>query len=116
MIRVTVRTGTRISADGKPTPRTIGLKLTGHSGLAAAGNDVLCAAVSVLSENLGASLEHLLESPAVINKASGHYEVILPATATSQATELLFASTLLGLQALAQDYPERLTIAEEATE
>lgn len=112
MIRVTVRTGT----GGSETPRTIGLKLTGHSGLAAAGSDILCAAVSVLSENLGASLEHLLESPVVINKASGHYEVTLPVTATGQATELLFASTLLGLRALAQDYPERLTIAEEATE
>ena len=109
MIRVTVRTGT----DGKQTPRTIGLKLTGHSGLAAAGSDILCAAVSVLSENLGASLEHLLESPVTIEQASGHYEVTLPAAATSQAAELLFASTLLGLRALARDYPERVTITDE---
>ena len=113
MIRVTVQTGTQLGSDGKALPQTIGLKLSGHSGLAEAGSDILCAAVSVLSENLGASLEHLLESPVSIEKASGHYEVTLPATATSQATELLFASTLLGLRALAQDYPERLTITEE---
>lgn len=115
MIRVTVQTGSRIDADGQRTARTIGLQLSGHAGLAAAGSDILCAAVSVLSENLGAGLEHLLGAPVAIQMASGHYEVTLPAEATSQATELLFASALLGLRALERDYPERLAITEEAT-
>lgn len=93
-------------------PRTVALRVEGHAGLAARGQDILCAAVSVLSENLGGGLNLLLKAPAKIETENGFYRVELPLKETSDASELLFQSAILGLRVLAEQYPDRIQIEQ----
>jgi uncharacterized protein len=87
-----------------------GLVLTGHAGLEKKGADILCAAVSVLSENLGESLQQLLKVDAQVKKDDGFYSVKIKSDQVSRQTELLFSSVLLGMQVLQKQYPERIYI------
>lgn len=89
-----------------------GLELQGHAGLAAAGNDVLCAAVSVTAEALGAGLVHLADAPAEIRADAGFYRVSLPEADLTNESELLFSQALLTLRSLARQYPERLALLD----
>ncbi|MEQ9362843.1 MAG: ribosomal-processing cysteine protease Prp [Leptospirales bacterium] len=93
-------------------PRTAALQVEGHAGLATKGNDILCAAVSVLSENLGGGLQLLLKAPAKIQADNGLYRVEIPLGETSDASELLFQSAILGLRVLAEQYPDRIRIEQ----
>ena len=101
----------QVSINERSDGSTAGLLIEGHAGLASAGNDILCAAVSVLSENLGASLTLLLEVPAEIHANDGLYRVTVPLKHHSDASELLFQSTILGLRVLAEQYPERMRLS-----
>jgi len=91
-----------------------GLEVSGHARLCEAGTDVLCAAVSVLTENLGASLELLLRVKMDIMAKKGYYKATISKKEIGPDTDLLFASALLGLQSLAKDHPDRIQIEEEA--
>tara|TARA_Y100001972_G_scaffold107051_1_gene135887 strand:+ start:46 stop:366 length:321 start_codon:yes stop_codon:yes gene_type:complete len=93
-----------------PDGRIAGIALSGHAELAAAGSDILCAAVSVLADNLGASLTTLLGMPAQIDSAKGLYRLQIAETDHSDAAELLFQSALLGFRTLAEQYPERIEL------
>ncbi len=72
---------------------------------------MLCAAVSVLAENLGASLERIVGAPVQIEKGEGRYRLTLSEEAANPATDLLFASALLGLKSIARQFPERVELA-----
>ncbi|MCR9140659.1 MAG: ribosomal-processing cysteine protease Prp [bacterium] len=95
--------------------RTAALQVEGHAGLATKGNDILCAAVSVLSENLGGGLKLLLKAPAKIQADNGLYRVEIPLEHSSDASELLFQSAILGLRVLAEQYPDRIRIHQIET-
>ena len=92
---------------------TTALELKGHAELAPSGQDILCAAVSVLSENLAASLKTLLELPVEIKAEKGLYAIQLPPKHVSKESELLFSAALLGLGVLAKQYPDRIELKEK---
>jgi hypothetical protein len=104
-----------IESDPPPDGRCLGLSVEGHAGLAAAGSDVLCAAVSVLAENLGSSLRLLLDLPVEAESGAGLYRIRLTEEQCSPATELLFQSTLLGMRVLAEQFPERIELRQHYT-
>ncbi len=85
-----------------------GLEVEGHSGLGSPGQDVLCAAASVLVENLGNTFLHILQVEAGIEKAEGYYSIKLNDSDLSRDTEVLFASVILGMKSLQKDYPDRI--------
>lgn len=103
----------RVAVESLPDRRTLGLQLDGHAGLAERGNDILCAAVSVLAENLGAGLKILLDLPVEVDAGNGVYTARIAVADWSEASELLFQSALLGLRVLREQYPERMTITSE---
>ena len=103
-----IRVGIRATADG----RTRCLEVQGHAGLDTAGKDVLCAAVSVLAENLAASLRELLKIPVVTKVESGNFRLELTEADLSYETDLLFASVTLGFKSIAGSYPERVEVTE----
>ena len=93
---------------------SLGLELEGHANLAPAGQDILCAAVSVLAENLANSLETLLELRLEIESGKGLYKLRLMPESASKESELLFSSALLGLGALFSQYPDRIEFKEKS--
>ncbi len=96
----------------RPDGRPQGLQVTGHAGLAEAGQDILCAAVSVLTENLAASLKLLLQLEVSLTAHKGFYSLKLREDTMNGKSDLLFGSTILGLQALAKQYPAQLQITQ----
>lgn len=90
-----------------------GLRVSGHAGMGSPGTDILCAAVSVLAENLGFGLRTLLNIEPAIDAREGYYEIRLDRSDITRQTDLLFASALLGLKNLAGQYPQRIKFVEE---
>ena len=89
------------------------IEVQGHAGLAAAGSDVLCAAVSVLMESLEQGLALLLQIQNQGEKQNGYHRISIKAVDLSEQAALLMSSTLLGLQALAVQYPDRIQLQSE---
>ena len=102
MIRVVFRT----TKAGRPR----GLEVEGHAELAAAGSDVVCAAVSVLAENLNAGLAELLKKSPETRLGKGRLESFLAESDLTYESDLLFASAALGMKAVARQYPERVRV------
>ena len=95
-----------------------GFQISGHAGYGESGNDIVCAAVSALSENLVNSVEAFTgdkpESLAV-NEEEGFLHFTLSEVSTE--TELLLKSFRLGIEIIQKEYPEYLQIryVEEST-
>lgn len=84
-----------------------GLCVKGHAGFGKYGNDIICAAVSVLVINTINSIETFTEDVFVLNtdEVSGliEFEVV---SVLSSETRLLLDSLLLGLEGIVSDYGE----------
>ncbi|MBL8020495.1 MAG: ribosomal-processing cysteine protease Prp [Leptospirales bacterium] len=89
----------------RQTGGTLFLKVEGHSIKTTAVD--LCSAISILTENLEASLTLLLRKTPRVIKSDGYFEID---TEDDSGSNLLFASALLGLRTLAKQYPSGLHV------
>lgn len=106
MIAVQVR-----RAEGRPT----GFTVSGHAGCGPRGSDIVCAAVSALTDTTVLSLERLAGVAARVTAESGFLSCDLPADLAGEARErsaLLLESLVLGLEEIARAYPGRLVVRE----
>lgn len=78
--------------------------------MAQSGSDIVCAAVSVLTENLGAGIQHLLKIPCRAESEKGYYSLHIEQSNLNRDTDLLLTSAFLGLQTLSEQYPDRIGI------
>ncbi len=90
-------------------------KMTGHAGQAEWGHDIVCSAVSVLGVTCVNSLETLC---GVIAKIEDNREGILSFSLPENLNknqeaqaQLLMGSLHVGLQDVAQEYPDNLTLS-----
>ena len=88
------------------------LKTEGHAHLDIDGKDILCSAVSVLTENLSNCLKALLNLPVTIEEAKGLYSIYIESEFVCDESDLLFASVIFGLRVLAKQYPDRISVEE----
>ena len=95
-----------------------GCRLTGHSGQAEAGRDIVCAAVSIL----GCTCVNALESvcgiiPVITENDDGVLAFRLPEmTAEENAkAQILMGALKQGLSDLAEEYPRNLTLCEKVS-
>lgn len=93
-----------------------GLEVSGHAGLADPGADPLCAGVSVLADNLAASIETLIGAHVEREGRSGYFRIRIPDDAEDPGIQLLFASALLGFSVLEGQFPERIQIESDGPE
>lgn len=88
--------------------RLDGITIEGHAGYAEAGNDIVCAGVTALVENLIDSIEGLasdtIQYEISPGKADIHYKDL------SETGKLLVDSFFLGICGIAQDFPEHVKI------
>lgn len=81
-----------------------GFAAKGHAGYGVEGQDIICAAVSVLTVNAINSIEQFTEDKfAVRQDDNGLVELILEG-AVSKETKLLLDSMILGLQDIQNNY------------
>jgi len=89
-------------------------EVTGHSGLAPRGADIVCAAVSTVVRTTIAVLQAADSAQLVTCVSSGHGQLAFRATEMSSAfaERMVFAADYLqkGLEIIAAEYPEYLKL------
>ena len=98
--------------------RLLGFEAKGHTGYAHAGEDIVCAAVSALTQSVLYGLTEVLNAPVEYQQRNNGamLKVQFRPEAGPEAVEggQVLLKTLLGsLQAIARDYPRNVRISTE---
>lgn len=93
----------------------IGYRAQGHTGYAEAGQDIVCAAVSALTQSTLNGLRSVLKAPVMfdIDDQGASLEVELTPEASKEQVaqaQLLLVTLLEGLQAIERSYPRNVRI------
>ena len=92
-----------------------GYRASGHTGYAEAGSDIVCAAVSALTQSTLNGLKNVLKAPVMfeIDDQGATLEAELTPEATGEQVkqaQLLLVTLLEGLQAIERSYPRNVRI------
>ena len=85
------------------------LVIKGHAGYAPTGCDIVCSAISVLTETLVASLEELTYDEIMCRRDEGFTEIEYEKDLSEKA-KLLIRSFFIGANGVADSYPEYVRI------
>ena len=107
--------GTTVTFLKRSDGALIGYSAIGHSGYAEAGADIVCAAISALTQTTLNGLANVLKAPVMFDQDDdgAFIEAILTPEATEtqiQQAQLLLVTLLEGLQAIQREYPRNLRI------
>ena len=96
------------------------VEISGHSGYADAGEDIVCAAVSTLITTCANAMESVagLEPLVSQDEAATEISVALPETLSPEQehdAQVVFRTVLQGLRDVAQEYPKHLKINDGRT-
>ena len=108
-------TGTTVSFVKRSDGALLGYRVEGHSGYAESGADIVCAAVSALTQSTLNGLKNVLKAPVMFDQDDGgaFIEAMLTPEATEaqiQKAQLLLVTLQQGLQAIQREYPRNLRI------
>ena len=107
--------GTTVTFLKRSDGALIGYTACGHSGYAEAGADIVCAAISALTQTMLNGLKNVLKAPVMFDQDDdgAFIEAILTPEASDeqiQQAQLLLVTLLEGLQAIQRSYPRNLRI------
>ena len=107
--------GTTVTFRKRSDGALLGYEASGHAGYAEVGADIVCAAVSALTQTTLNGLREVLKAPAMFD--TDDERAFLKVNLTPEATEeqieraqLLLQTLLEGLRAIERDYPRNLRI------
>jgi uncharacterized protein YsxB (DUF464 family) len=92
-----------------------GFSCSGHAAYAKHGSDIICAAISILTQTIIASLEEIVRAPLEITAdASTGYLHCTWVNQPNQVkqTKLLMQTLILGLTAIQTEYPNYISLTE----
>ena len=99
----------RVRIERDSTGRIQGFEAKGHAGAGPRGNDIVCAAVSVLTDSVFLGLDRHLKRELEWDADSGDISVRLK-EAPDELTEAILATLVLGLTEIQKIYPDKLRI------
>ena len=99
----------RVRIERDSTGRIQGFEANGHAGAGPRGSDIVCAAVSVLTDSVFLGLDRHLKREMEWDADSGDISVRLK-EAPDELTEAILATLVLGLTEIQKIYPDRLRI------
>ena len=107
--------GNTVAFYRRPDGALTGYRAEGHTGYAEAGSDIVCAAVSALTQTTLNGLKDVLKAPVMfdIDDAAAILEARLTPEATEaqvQQAQLLLKTLLEGLRAIERSYPRNVRI------
>ena len=107
--------GTTVTFLKRSDGALLGYRANGHSGYAEAGADIVCAAISALTQTTLNGLKNVLKAPVMFdqNDDGAFIEAILTPEASEdqlRQAQLLLVTLLEGLQAIQREYPRNLRI------
>ena len=98
-------------------PKTMELMVNGHAGHGKKGKDIVCAAISTLFYTLGEALwqssEMLHEEPLIKDEEGDGYIVCNPKEEYEGNIARTYWTILVGMQAMAEQYPKNVTFTVE---
>ncbi|MBQ7880345.1 MAG: ribosomal-processing cysteine protease Prp [Clostridia bacterium] len=108
MIKITIiKNGENVTA----------ISCDGHSGYAESGSDIVCASVSVLTQNAQKTFEEILHinTDYVVDEDVPSLSISLPSLTGEQAKQayLIMNSTANGLRDIASSFPKYINIKEK---
>ncbi|NMB40417.1 MAG: ribosomal-processing cysteine protease Prp [Firmicutes bacterium] len=99
-----------VKRNNKSNPVFVEIK--GHALFAPYGSDIVCAAVSVLTQTITFALKDLLGLDPLLNKNEGYLSIALPPEMEAEQEKncyLLLETMLLGLKETARSYPKNMS-------
>ena len=107
--------GTTVTFLKRSDGALIGYRANGHSGYAESGADIVCAAISALTQTTLNGLKNVLKAPVMFDQDDdgAFIEAILTPEASEdqiRQAQLLLVTLLEGLQAIQREYPRNLRI------
>ena len=107
--------GTTVTFKKRSDGALIGYQTEGHTGYAHAGADIVCAAISALTQSTLNGLQNVLKAPVMfeIDDQRAFIEAELTPQATEEQVEqaqLLLVTLLEGLRAIERSYPRNVRI------
>ena len=90
------------------TRRTDGITIKGHAGYSEPGKDIVCAAISTLTETLAASMDKLTADQLQSDIRAGN--AVIRYGDLSEPGQLLVNSFFVGVQLIADEYPQYVRI------
>ena len=90
----------------------IGFRMSGHSGYADAGEDIVCAGISALAINFINSVEQLTDEKYSMfeHEEDGIIDYMLEGEPLSREAEILIKSLVLGLVELEKEYKDFISL------
>ena len=90
-----------------------GFECKGHAGFAESGQDIVCAAVSILTTTCANALETVAGVRPLVSAQSGDMFLALPAHSGHDAQVILKAMRQ-GMRDLAEEYPDHFHLTEHS--
>ena len=93
-----------------------GFRARGHSGYAESGSDIVCAAVSALTQTAYLGLEKYLEKAPEIIQKDGELRLFLPeglSPEDEEKAQLILGTMLSGLSSIEEKYSDYLKIIKK---
>ena len=84
------------------------LTISGHAGYAEPGRDIVCAAISTLSQVFVASVEELTAAKIKTAQTGGYMEIVIEES--TERAQVLLDSFLLGCRMIADQYPDNVRV------
>ncbi len=101
----------------KQADRIIGVKISGHSGYAEAGQDIVCAAVTSAVRLCECTINDVIGADASVsvNEKLAEIKLLLPKHLSeyiNDKCQAVFEGLNLHLSALEEEYPQYITVSE----
>ncbi|HYH02601.1 MAG TPA: ribosomal-processing cysteine protease Prp [Bacillota bacterium] len=93
----------------------IGFICSGHAGYGESGYDIVCAAISILTHTIAASLESIVGLPLRVkaDENQGYLECTWdPQPDKAEQSDLLIKTLILGLSEIHEQYPDHISLCE----
>jgi uncharacterized protein YsxB (DUF464 family) len=87
-----------------------GIEIRGHSGYAPIGQDIVCAAVSVLVQTLIQSVENLTADKITSDMQPGKVDIKF--WCLSESSKVLIDAFFLGIKGIAEAYPNNVKMID----
>lgn len=84
------------------------ITVSGHAGYDEPGKDIVCAAISILSQVFVASVEELTAAKIKTAQTGGYMEIVIEES--TERAQVLLDSFLLGCRMIADEYPEYVRV------
>lgn len=95
--------------------RLVGFNAVGHSGFADAGEDIVCAAISAITQTAVMGITEIVKCSAALDMEDGKLSFMLEKAVKGerfQQAELILRTMLLGLRSIQQEYSDYLKLIE----